>query len=89
MDESLPLFTEQQLRRYDGENGPMYVAYQGIVYDVTDCSRWKTGLHEHLHFPGLDLSGELQDAPHGDEVFLRPCIKIVGHLDSAPTRGER
>ena len=34
------VFTEQQLRRYTGERGyRMYIAYQGVVYDVTDCPK--------------------------------------------------
>lgn len=72
-----------ELRRNTGERGTrMYVAYQGFVYDVTDCPRWKGGLHERLHFPGQDLSGELGEAPHLAEVFKRPCVKLVGRLVS-------
>lgn len=75
-----PTFTELQLRRYNGDDGPMYIAYQGIVYDVSDCPRWRSGLHERLHFPGQDLSAELADAPHKDEVFQRPCLRRIGRL---------
>ena len=74
-------WTEAELRRFDGENGrPMYVACRGVVYDVTECPKWRTGMHEALHFPGLDLTSELPEAPHGDEVFSRPCVKRVGRL---------
>jgi predicted heme/steroid binding protein len=75
-----PTFTERQLRRYDGEDGPVYVAFQGIVYDLSDCPKWRTGMHEQLHFPGQDLTGELVDAPHAEEVFARPCVRRVGIL---------
>lgn len=74
------LFTKRELLGYDGDGRPPYVAFRGIVYDVSDCPRWKSGLHERLHFPGQDLSGELNDAPHGDEVFTRPCVRRVGRL---------
>jgi predicted heme/steroid binding protein len=37
-------------------------------------------MHERTHFPGQDLSGEIKDAPHGEEVFLRPCVKRAGIL---------
>ncbi len=37
-------------------------------------------MHEHLHWPGQDLTNELPDAPHKDEVFTRPCVKRVGIL---------
>lgn len=77
-------FTEAELRlRYHGDGAPAYVAYQGVVYDVTDCPKWRTGLHEQMHWPGQDLTGELPNAPHAAEVFSRPCVKRVGILISA------
>jgi predicted heme/steroid binding protein len=70
-----------ELRRCNGERGqPVYVAVAGVVYDVTDCPKWRTGFHEQLHFAGQDLTSELPDAPHTAEVFLRPCVKRVGIL---------
>ncbi len=73
-------FSEKELRRFDGEDEPMYIAFDGIVYDVSDCPHWKKGLHEGLHFPGQDLSSEISNAPHGRDVFNRPCIRQVGRL---------
>lgn len=74
-------FTEQQLRRYTGERGyPMYIAYAGIVYDVTHCPKWRRGMHENQHWPGQDLTSELVDAPHTASVFAHPCVKPVGRL---------
>jgi predicted heme/steroid binding protein len=78
------LFTQRELHRYDGEDGPMYIAYQGVVYDVSSSPRWRKGLHEGLHFPGQDLSGEMGEAPHGPEVFNRPDVKIVGRIAPEP-----
>ena len=44
------LFTEQELCRNNGERGTRkYIAYNGIVYDVTDCPKWRSDLHELLH----------------------------------------
>ena len=57
-----------------------FVAFDGIVYDVTDCPKWRTGMHEQLHFAGQDLTSELPDAPHRTEVFERPCVKRIGPL---------
>ena len=72
-----------ELHRSTGERGTrMYVAHKGLVYDVTDCLRWKSRLHEGLHFPGQDLTAELVEAPHVEEVFKRPCVKVVGRLES-------
>lgn len=73
-----------ELRRCDGERGrPAYVAVAGVVYDVSGCPKWRTGLHEQLHFAGQDLTSELPDAPHTAEVFLRHCVKRVGILAGA------
>jgi predicted heme/steroid binding protein len=73
--------TEQQLRVHTGERGrPIYVAYQGVVYDVTNCPKWRMGLHENLHWPGQDLTAELADAPHSASVFNHPCVKRIGIL---------
>jgi predicted heme/steroid binding protein len=74
-------FTERELRRYNGERGaPAYIAHAGVVYDVSDCPKWRTGLHEQLHFAGQDLTPSLPDAPHRADVFGRPCVKRVGVL---------
>jgi len=71
------------LRRNNGEMGrPKYIAYKGVVYDVSDCPKWRTDMHENLHWPGQDLTDELPDAPHEEEVFHRPCVKRVGKLVS-------
>jgi predicted heme/steroid binding protein len=75
------LVTLMELKRNTGERGTRkFIAYQGIVYDVTDCPKWRTDLHEQLHFPGQDLTGELLDAPHLEDVFSRPCVKVIGRL---------
>jgi predicted heme/steroid binding protein len=60
------------------------VAFAGVVYDVSDCPKWRTGFHEQLHFAGQDLTGELPDAPHTADVFQRPCVKRVGLLIENP-----
>jgi predicted heme/steroid binding protein len=79
MNEKISL---HELKFFDGEmKSRMYVAYNGMVYDVTDCQKWRSGLHEDIHFPGQELTEELnQNAPHGIEVFNYPCVKLVGTL---------
>ena len=76
------IISEGQLRLYNGDDEDrMYVAYKDIVYDVTDCPKWRNGIHEGLHLPGQDLSIELDNqAPHAGGVFSHPCVKIVGRL---------
>jgi len=71
----------QQLRRNNGDRGTLkWIACDGIVYDVSDCARWRREMHENLHFPGQDLSSELPEAPHTEIVFRNPCVKVVGRL---------
>lgn len=73
--------TLNELRRNTGERGTrMFVALDGVVYDVTDCPKWRSGLHEDLHFPGQDLTDEFAAAPHREEVFKHPCVLVVGRL---------
>jgi predicted heme/steroid binding protein len=77
------LVTLAEVRRNTGEHGSRkWIACGGTVYDVTDCPKWRTDMHEQLHFAGQDLSSELPDAPHKEEVFTRPCLRIVGRLAS-------
>jgi len=78
------LVSEIELKRNSGERGTrMWIALNGIVYDVTDCPKWRTGLHELLHFAGQDLTDEFPEAPHKDEVFKHECLKIIGRLQPA------
>jgi predicted heme/steroid binding protein/uncharacterized membrane protein len=69
-------FSEEELREYNGRDGmPAYIAYKGQVYDVTLSEFWKEGSHFKKHFAGGDLSAEMANAPHSDEVFANyPCV---------------
>lgn len=74
-------FTLAEIQRHDGDQElTMYIAYKGQVYDVTNCRKWQSGIHEGQHFPGQDLTRELADAPHAQEVFNYPCVKQIGIL---------
>ena len=58
-------FTAEDLADFDGQDGrPAYVAYKGVVYDVSDSGMWSEGDHEALHEAGHDLTSEHDDAPH-------------------------
>ncbi len=81
MDVALQSISLAELLRNDGERGTRkYIAYRGIVYDVTKCPKWRPEMHEQLHFAGQDLTSELPDAPHSEDVLRRPCVKVVGRL---------
>ncbi len=44
-------FDQAELEKYDGKDGrPIYIAYKGNVYDVTNSKLWKNGMHmKRLH----------------------------------------
>ena len=77
------VFTEAELRQYDGTKGrPVYIACGGIVYDVSDAPLWRAGMHQELHYAGLDLTRSLRKAPHDGRVFERKYVHAVGRLKS-------
>jgi predicted heme/steroid binding protein len=77
------LFTERELQQYDGSRGnPVYIAYNGVVYDVTGSSLWRSGLHQDLHYAGTDLTRTLHKAPHTAEVFAHATVKRIGRLSN-------
>lgn len=59
------------------EKEEIWIAYKGIIYDVTDSTLWRFGKH-YEHFAGQDLTLELPDAPHTEIVFER--LKKIGIL---------
>lgn len=71
-------FSRSQLALHNGQDKEtIYVAYKGIVYDVTNSRLWRGGKH-YQHWAGQDLTLELNDAPHTDLVFEK--FKKVGQL---------
>jgi predicted heme/steroid binding protein len=77
------VFTERELQRFDGSRGqPVYIAYEGVVYDVSASPLWRSGLHKDLHYAGTDLTRTLRKAPHTAEVFAHTTVKRVGRLSN-------
>jgi predicted heme/steroid binding protein len=65
----LPFFSKSQLSLRNGQDKPeIWVAYKSFIYDMTDSKMWKNGKH-YEHWAGQDLTEELQDAPHSENVF--------------------
>ncbi|MGC9196539.1 MAG: DUF2231 domain-containing protein [Syntrophobacteraceae bacterium] len=69
----------EELAEKDGKEGrPVYIAYRGRIYDVTQSKLWKTGSHMKRHPSGKDLSVDIGAAPHGPEVLERyPRVGVL------------
>ncbi len=73
------VLTLEQLKQFDGTAGkPAYVAFKGKIYDVSGSDLWVDGDHQGLHAAGRDLTPEMSDAPHDDDVLSR--FPLVGEL---------
>jgi len=76
-------FRKEELAKNNGENGaPVFIAYMGTVYDVTQSPLWASGNHQGMHEAGKDLTNDLESmAPHGTEVLER--YPKIGTLDES------
>jgi len=78
LNNHLTPFTKSQLALRNGEDKPdIWVAYKGLIYDVTQSKLWKNGKH-YEHWAGQDLTDEMKDAPHQEWVFDK--FDVVGFL---------
>jgi predicted heme/steroid binding protein len=75
----------EELKGMNGKDGnPVYVAFGGKVYDVSQSPRWNTGVHMGRHASGQDLTKEMEAAPHGPEVLEK--FPQIGTLrEAAPS----
>ena len=65
-------FDIAELEKYDGNDGrPVYVAYKGKVYDISESKLWRNGLHMKRHHAGQDMTTDIQGAPHEPDVLER------------------
>ncbi len=73
------LCTLYELSRFDGKEGRQaYIAYKGIIYDVSSSRFWKHGSHLMKHHAGNDLTDFLTNAPHGEDKIL--AMPQVGRI---------
>lgn len=78
MESELPEYSKRQLALRNGQDKPeIWIAYKGLIYDVSSSRLWRNGKH-YEHWAGQDLTAELKDAPHSVWVFDK--FKIIGKL---------
>jgi predicted heme/steroid binding protein len=76
---NMQTFTKEELAKYNGKDGkPIYIAHKGKVYDVTNSSLWESGEHQGLHVAGEDMTKDISDAPHEEDVLER--FPVVGTM---------
>jgi predicted heme/steroid binding protein len=77
--DALPTYSRTYLALRNGQDKPeIWVAYKGMIYDVSRSRLWRAGKH-YEHWAGQDLTDELADAPHNENVFDK--FKIIGLLE--------
>jgi len=73
-----PSYTKSQLALRNGQDKPeIWVAFEGRIYDVSASKLWRKGKH-YEHWAGQDLTDELKDAPHSQQVFEK--FTVIGLL---------
>lgn len=78
---TLPVYTRSQLALRNGQDHPeIWVAYKGLIYNLTQSRHWRNGIHYH-HWAGQDLTEELKEAPHTAAVFQR--FEVVGKIHAS------
>lgn len=76
--DNLPEYSRSHLALRNGQDKPeVWVAYNGLIYDVTRSRLWLRGKH-YEHWAGQDLTDELKDAPHTAQVFDK--FIVIGKL---------
>lgn len=75
---TLKEYTRSQLALRNGQDKPeIWCAYNGLIYDVSRSKLWRNGKH-YEHWAGQDLTDEMKDAPHTQNVF--DTFLVVGKL---------
>lgn len=77
----MKVFTIEELKKYDGQNGnPAYIAIEDVVYDVSNSTSWKNGEYQGIK-AGNDLTKQFKNLPDSKTKILEGC-KAVGKLKS-------
>lgn len=75
----LPEYTKSQLAHRNGQDKEeIWCAYKGLIYELNRSKLWRDGKH-YEHMAGQDLTAEMGDAPHLENVFDKwdPIGKLI------------
>jgi len=78
--EDLPAYSRSQLALRNGQDrDEVWVAFRGLIYEVTESRLWRNGKH-YQHWAGQDLTAEFAEAPHEEWVFDKfpPIARLKG-----------
>lgn len=79
----LKSFTREELESFDGKEGhPLYIAFNGKIYDLSNSQLWVQGTHMGTHTRNENLAETIKSAPHGEDILER--FSIVGVLAELP-----
>jgi predicted heme/steroid binding protein len=71
--------SKDELAQNNGKEGkPAYIAFKGVVFEVSESAFWMEGDHMGAHEAGKDLTEEIELAPHREETLQK--VKQVGVL---------
>lgn len=80
MEKILPTYSTEELALRNGQDMPyIWIGYKGKIYDVTSSELFKDGYH-YFHATGIDLTNDMPDAPHLEDVMND--FEIVGLLEN-------
>lgn len=72
--------TLEELAAFDGKEGrDAYIAVAGFIYDVSDSSYWRNGIHQGRVEAGKELTLMIDtESPHGRSVLNQ--VPQIGRL---------
>lgn len=79
VDQALPVYRSEELRKFDGTdpNKPIYLGYEGKVYDVTAGAAYYAPEGSYHYLAGRDATVELHIAGGG---IIKSKYPVIGRL---------
>ena len=81
-ENNLIFITLTELSSFDGKDGAnAYIAYNGVIYDVTNNPNWPNGVHRGYINAGQDVTQLFQTAGASHDDSNITNLPIVGYLE--------